>query len=87
MPKAERRRILREHGGTFTAFPPDLDMLASTKGIEVGSGGKVVFASLRYTRSGPVHVAQCGYHTDVRHLIVPHPGNACGYSNTGSRRL
>jgi hypothetical protein len=29
------RRILREHGGTFTAFPPDLDMLASTNALKL----------------------------------------------------
>jgi hypothetical protein len=36
LPKSERRRILREHGGTFTTFPPDLDMLASTKALKLG---------------------------------------------------
>jgi hypothetical protein len=35
LPKSERRRILREHGGTFKTFPPDLDMLASTKAFKL----------------------------------------------------
>jgi hypothetical protein len=35
LPKSKRRRILREHGGTFNAFPPDLDMLASTKALKL----------------------------------------------------
>ena len=41
LPKAERRRILREHGGTFNAFPPDLDMLASTKALKLVQEAKV----------------------------------------------
>jgi hypothetical protein len=39
--EAERRRILREHGGTFNAFPPDLDMLASTKALKLVQEAKV----------------------------------------------
>jgi hypothetical protein len=41
LPKSERRRILREHGGTFTTFPPDLDMLASTKALKLVQDAKV----------------------------------------------
>ena len=41
LPKSERRRILREHGGTFTAFPPDLDMLASTKALKLVQEAKL----------------------------------------------
>jgi hypothetical protein len=39
--KSERRRILREHGGTFKTFPPDLDMLASTKALKLFQDAKV----------------------------------------------
>jgi hypothetical protein len=35
LPKSERRRILCEHGGIFKTFPPDLDMLASTKALKL----------------------------------------------------
>jgi hypothetical protein len=35
LPKSGRRRILRKHGGTFTTFPLDLDMLASTKALKL----------------------------------------------------
>ncbi len=41
LPKSERRRILREHGGTFTTFPPDLDMQASTKALKLVQDAKV----------------------------------------------
>jgi hypothetical protein len=41
LPKSERRRILREHGGTFKTFPPDLDMLASTKALKLVQDAKV----------------------------------------------
>ena len=41
LPKSERRRILREHGGTFATFPPDLDMLASTKALKLVQEAKV----------------------------------------------
>ena len=41
LPKSERRRILREHGGTFRTFPPDLDMLASTKALKLVQDAKV----------------------------------------------
>ncbi len=41
LPKSERRRILREHGGTFATFPPDLDMLASTKSLKLVQDAKV----------------------------------------------
>ena len=41
LPKSERRRILREHGGTFATFPPDLDMLASTKALKLVQDAKV----------------------------------------------
>jgi hypothetical protein len=41
LPKSERHRILREHGGTFTTFPPDLDMLASTKALKLVQDAKV----------------------------------------------
>ncbi len=41
LPKSERRRILREHGGTFTAFTPDLDMLASTKALKLVQEAKL----------------------------------------------
>ena len=41
LPKSDRRRILREHGGTFTTFPPDLDMLASTKALKLVQDAKV----------------------------------------------
>ena len=41
LPKSERRRILRDHGGTFTTFPPDLDMLASTKALKLVQEAKV----------------------------------------------
>ena len=41
LPKSERRRILREHGGTFKNFPPDLDMLASTKALKLVQDAKV----------------------------------------------
>jgi hypothetical protein len=41
LPKSERRRILREHGGTFTTFPPDLDMLASTEALKLVQDAKV----------------------------------------------
>ena len=41
LPKSERRRILREHGGTFKTFPPDLDMLASTKALKLVQEAKV----------------------------------------------
>ncbi len=39
--KSERRRILREHGGTFTTFPPDLDMLAPAKALKLVQDAKV----------------------------------------------
>ncbi len=42
LPKSERRRILREHGGTFTTSPPDLDMLASTKALKLVQDAKVI---------------------------------------------
>ncbi len=45
LPKSERRRILREHGGTFKTFPPDLDMLASTKALELMQDAKVTLPS------------------------------------------
>jgi hypothetical protein len=41
LPKSERRRILREHGGTFKTFPPDLVMLASTKALRLVQDAKV----------------------------------------------
>ncbi len=41
LPKSERRRILREHGGTFATFPPDLVMLASTKALKLIQDAKV----------------------------------------------
>jgi hypothetical protein len=41
LPKSERRRILREHGGAFKTFPPDLDMLASTKALKLVQDAKV----------------------------------------------
>ena len=41
LPKSERRRILREHGGTFRTFPPDVDMLASTKVLKLVQDAKV----------------------------------------------
>ncbi len=40
LPKSERRRILREHGGTLKTFPPDLDMLASTKALKLVQDAK-----------------------------------------------
>jgi hypothetical protein len=40
LPKLERRRILREHGGTFATFLPDLDMLASTKALKLVQDAK-----------------------------------------------
>jgi hypothetical protein len=41
LPKAERRRIIREQGGTFKAFPPDLDLLASTKALKLVQEAKL----------------------------------------------
>ncbi len=41
LPKYERRRFLRVHGGTFKTFPPDLDMLASTKALKLVQDAKV----------------------------------------------
>jgi hypothetical protein len=41
LPKSERKRILREHGGTYKTFPPDLDMLASTKALKLVQDAKV----------------------------------------------
>ena len=41
LPKSERRRILREQGGTFATFPPDLDLLASTKALKLVQEAKL----------------------------------------------
>ncbi len=41
LPKSERRRIIREQGGTFSTFPPDLDLLASTKALKLVQEAKL----------------------------------------------
>ena len=41
LPKSERRRIIREQGGTFATFPPDLDLLASTKALKLVQEAKL----------------------------------------------
>ena len=50
LPKSERRRILREHGGTFATFPPDLGMLASTKALKLVQDAKVTLPHLKRRR-------------------------------------
>jgi hypothetical protein len=41
LPKSERRRIIREQGGTFKTFPPDLNLLASTKALKLVQEAKL----------------------------------------------
>jgi hypothetical protein len=48
LPKSERRRIEREHGGTFTTFttfPPDLGMLVSTKALKLVQDAKATLTN------------------------------------------
>jgi hypothetical protein len=46
LPKSERRRIIREQGGTFKTFPPDLDLLASTKALKLVQEAKLTLPGL-----------------------------------------
>ncbi len=66
LPKSERRRIIREQGGTFPTFPPNLDLLASTKALKLVQEAKLTLPNFatqevaKYMARNAGTICMCG---------------------------